>query len=132
MTTKKFYVELIIGVDVEAINREEAENKALQLINDNSLDYINAESITRPKPEPIYFTRIDKDTNGNPRYVCHFLNFITDKDSRPADYNTALARAKKIGGRKFHNKQYGGGIVFQSYNTDDLQKDIFELLEQYK
>lgn len=84
------------------------------------------------KPEPIDFTRINNDTNGNPRYVCHFLTFITDKDSCPASFSLALIRARKLGGTKFDNKQYGGGIAFQSYNTDKLQKDIFELMEQYK
>jgi hypothetical protein len=31
-------------------------------------------------------------------------------------YTIALALAKTLGGRKFHNKQYGGGIVFQEYD----------------
>lgn len=79
----------------------------------------------------IDFTRINNDINGNPRYVCHFLNFINDKDvftSIDERYSLALKRAKKLGGRKFHNKQYGGGIVFQSYNIDGLQKEINDLM----
>ncbi len=87
------------------------------------------------KPEPIDWTRKDNDTNGNPRYVCHFLNFITPKDtftSLDSRYNLALTRAKKLGGRKYHNKQYGGGIIFQCYNTNALEKSIFELMQQYK
>lgn len=70
--------------------------------------------------QTINFTRIDNDINGNPRYVCHFLN-IAD------NYETAVKMANKIGGRKYHTKKYGGGIVFQSYNTDDLKKHIQEL-----
>ena len=82
------------------------------------------------------FTRVNNDVNGNPRYVCHFLNLLTDKEqndirenSNPFEsvndmYNFALQRAKAIGGRKFHNKQYGGGIVFQSYNLQQTIKDI--------
>ena len=31
-------------------------------------------------------------------------------------YRIALNKATKIGGKKYHNKQYGGGIVFQTYN----------------
>jgi hypothetical protein len=78
----------------------------------------------------IQFTRIDSDVNGNPRYVCHFSNLL--KDSENTDdisfkYAMALARAKKIGGKKFHNKQYGGGIVFQSYNIRMLAEEIIEL-----
>lgn len=65
----------------------------------------------------IEFTRISNDTYGNPRYVCHFLN-IAD------DYATAVKLANKIGGRKYHNKQYGGGIVFQSYNIKHTSDKI--------
>lgn len=86
----------------------------------------------------IEFTRITNDTNGNPRYVCHFLNFITQKDSEenPAMmvnatnvlYELAIKKAKKIGGRKYHTKAYGGGIVFQSYNIGDTEKAILNLV----
>jgi 5-formaminoimidazole-4-carboxamide-1-beta-D-ribofuranosyl 5'-monophosphate synthetase len=82
--------------------------------------------------EQIDFTRINNDVNGNPRYVCHFLNFISDKDeftSIDERYELALSRARKLGGRKFHNKQYGGGIVFQSYNIIRLSNSIHELVE---
>jgi hypothetical protein len=91
----------------------------------------------------IEFKRINNDTNGNPRYVCHYSNLLTKQEEgyfceekkqyiEPTlkfndKYPTALSRAKKIGGRKFHNKQYGGGIVFQSYNIDDTEKKIKEL-----
>lgn len=79
------------------------------------------------------FTRVNNDTNGNPRYVCHFLRLTTDDDlpeyqhrldyiSRK--YDLALARSREFGGRKFHNKQYGGGIVFQSYNLRELCDEI--------
>lgn len=53
----------------------------------------------------INFTRVNGDVYGNPRYVCHFLNLSEN-------YNEALKIAHKIGGRKFNNKQYGGGIAF--------------------
>lgn len=66
------------------------------------------------------FKRINNDSNGNPRYVCHYLAFAND-------YSVALLMAKKLGGKKFHNKQYGGGIVFQSYNIDDLSSKIEQL-----
>lgn len=82
----------------------------------------------------IDFTRINSDTYGNPRYVCYFGHFLTDKDKDNNTYNyeTALKRAKKIGGGKYNNKTYGGGIVFQSYNIDETAKDINELIKQYK
>ena len=78
--------------------------------------------INSRKPYKINFTRVNNDVNGNPRYVCHYLELSND-------YDRAVKLANSIGGRKFHNKQYGGGIVFQSYNNDDLQKRILELKE---
>jgi len=63
------------------------------------------------------YKRIKNDTNGNPRYVVHFLA-IAD------DYESALKIARKIGGKKFHNKQFGGGIVFQSYNIEETLKKL--------
>lgn len=80
---------------------------------------------------PDQFTRINNDTNGNPRYVCHFLNFNKKEDFGTVDdkYYTALTRANKIGGRKFHNKQYGGGIAFQSYNIQATCDAINELMK---
>ena len=89
----------------------------------------------------IEFTRINNDTNGNPRYVCHFLNLLSDKEQNEIRantsnafnsvndmYNEAIFKAKKIGGKKYHNKQYGGGIVFQSYNIRETENDILNLL----
>lgn len=77
------------------------------------------------------FTKINCDTNGNPRYVCHFCNLLTEEESRtlPLDqqYNHALFKAKAFGGKKFHNKQFGGGIAFSSYNIKELEQDIRDL-----
>ena len=77
-------------------------------------------------------TRINNDTNGNPRYVCHFLDILNDAERSPETslgdrYTIALAKSRQLGGKKFHNKQYGGGIAFQSYNEGKLEKDILEL-----
>ncbi len=83
---------------------------------------------------PDDFTRINNDGNGNPRYVCHFLHFITDNDEFTSignRYALAVKRANKLGGRKFHNKQYGGGIVFQSYNIGSLCGYINDLMGKY-
>lgn len=92
----------------------------------------------------IEFKRVNGDINGNPRYVCHFLNLLTDQEKGFRDavsdkyvtgsltvterYNVALRRSKELGGRKYHTKSYGGGIVFQSYNIGDLEKSILELV----
>ena len=71
----------------------------------------------------IEWTQIDNDVNGNPRYVCHYLNFNTHVS---VSYDEALTEARKLGGRKFHNKQYGGGIVFQSYNLGNTTEMILK------
>ena len=89
------------------------------------------------KAQSIQFTRVKSDVNGNPRYVCHFLNFLKQDEvyagsdiSLDDKYSIALQRAKELGGKKFHNKQYGGGIVFQAYATDMLEESILELVEK--
>ena len=72
----------------------------------------------------VTFKRIKNDVNGNPRYVCHFL----DMDVHGANaglslterYQNAIKLANKIGGRKYHNKSFGGGLVFQSYSLEEL------------
>lgn len=80
----------------------------------------------------IEFTRVNNDVNGNPRYVCHFLNLLTESELEQLPtaekYPAAIKKANKIGGRKYHNKQYGGGIVFQSYNIAQTEKDILNLV----
>lgn len=77
------------------------------------------------------FDRINNDTYGNPRYVCHYVHFIHPRDEFngiEGRYALALKRAKKLNGRKFHNKQYGGGIAFQSYNLQELVNQINEFM----
>lgn len=68
------------------------------------------------------FTRINNDINGNPRFVVHYLQIAET-------YERALFLSRQIGGRKFHNKQFGGGIAFQSYNTDKLAERIAQIRE---
>lgn len=84
--------------------------------------------------EKISFTRINNDSNGNPRYVLHFLNFLNDEERSflpfAKKYEYALKKAKMLGGKKYDNKQYGGGVVFQSYNTMDLEKKINDLRDK--
>ena len=99
----------------------------------------------------IEFTRVNNDTNGNPRFVCSYHNLLTKEEKgyhngkeyieptikRDNQYSAALKRAKTLGGSKFHNKQYGGGIVFQSYNIGFTEKSILEAtgearIPQYK
>ena len=80
----------------------------------------------------INWTQIKNDINGNSRYVCHFFNLVPDLqgDSLAGLYDIAVKRANKIGGRKFHNKQYGGGIVFQGCYLHQIEQEIKKLIER--
>ena len=87
--------------------------------------------------EAINWTRIKSDINGNPRFVCHF----TDLESFEARfynrvnlnlterYARVVKFANKVGGRKYHNKSYGGGVVFQAYEHQlpDLARRVIEM-----
>lgn len=83
----------------------------------------------------ITFVRVNNDINGNPRYVCHFSDLLNKNEYATAlnkvsiddTYNLALKKAKKIGGKKYHCNDFGGGIVFQSYNLIDLNNKIENL-----
>ena len=75
--------------------------------------------------------RIKNDINGNSRFVVHFLALITDSPLPINEkYNAALFLARKIGGKKFHNKQFGGGISFQAYNAQELQQRITDFVNR--
>ena len=87
------------------------------------------------------WTRISSDVNGNPRYVVHFLALVPDLDTPEIwdehgigtsswKYQQAVKRANKIGGRKFHNKSYGGGIVFQSYELRATEEAIERVVRE--
>lgn len=87
------------------------------------------------------FTRVNNDVNGNPRYVLHFLDLLTREQqdeirtkARPFQaindmYAEAVNKARKIGGKRYKGKDYGGGIVFQSYNLTETANEINELLK---
>tara|TARA_R110000803_G_scaffold93991_1_gene161436 strand:- start:2539 stop:2934 length:396 start_codon:yes stop_codon:yes gene_type:complete len=99
----------------EMVKQEYQDLKKIMNINEEDLK-------VRPEVDLIDFKSVKNDGNGNPRYVCHFLNFADN-------YPRALFLANQIGGRKFHNKQYGGGIVFQSYNIKNLESQILKIKE---
>lgn len=84
--------------------------------------------------EDIHFTRQTNDVNGNPRYAFHFLALVTDSERERMDimslYALAIRRAHEIGGKKFNNKKYGGGIVVQSYSLDATRTDIANLMKR--
>jgi hypothetical protein len=49
-------------------------------------------------------------------YVVHFLQLLITNETPndpEASYQKAIRQAKPLGGRKFHNKDFGGGIAFE-------------------
>lgn len=76
------------------------------------------------------FTKVKNDINGNTRYVIHFLCLIKETEHTDIfkDYDLALSKARKIGGKAYKGKDFGRGIVFQTYNIYDTIKKINELL----
>ena len=87
--------------------------------------------------QPSNCLRVKNDVNGNPRYVVHFLHFLTDKEkegvARFLGYSLAVKRAHDwIGGKRYRAKSYGGGIVFSSYNVESECQRVNEELEKLK
>lgn len=86
--------------------------------------------------KPEQFTQINNDIYGNPRYVIHFLSLaepsLNYKDiSNEYKYILNINKKLGLGGKKFHNKQYGGGLVFQSYSLSSLCNFLNTKLNNY-
>jgi hypothetical protein len=82
------------------------------------------------------FTKVNNDSFGNPRYSVHFtmlkpLGFNTENISKTYEFVLNLNKKLKLGGRKYHNKSYGGGLVFQSYNLKNTIRFLEEKLNAY-
>ena len=106
---------------------EEIKELALAQYGNTSAIYLlafNAIIADDKERNKIRFDRINNDVNGNPRYVVHFLQCRPNDDY---SYVDTCKLMNKIGGRKYHNKSYGGGIVFQSYSTVELENVIVKL-----
>lgn len=89
--------------------------------NDGYYFAFHYSTVTDNKIKPDDFTRIKNDVNGNPRYVLHYIKLANNSNG---GYEEALNIARKHGGSKFHNKQYGGGIVFTEYSIRDLCESL--------
>ena len=77
----------------------------------------------------IEFTRVNNDVYGNPRFVTHFFSFLNEDEQTLSNYNLSVKRANKLGGKKYKGSDFGGGIVFQSYDLNGLRKRIIDMLE---
>ena len=75
------------------------------------------EIYTTSKNKKVECSRVNNDTNGNPRYVMHYLELDND-------YKKALSKSRKFGGKVYRGSDFGGGIVFQSYSLKHTLKDV--------
>ena len=69
------------------------------------------------------FESIDSNKYGNPRYVMHWCslsNEVCKSNTIMQKYNEVLDFCKPLGGKKYHNKKYGGGVDFCTYNLQTL------------
>lgn len=75
----------------------------------------------------VYPTR--SDTYGNPRFVVHFRDFPNldpDPEYRARGIDGIVSMQNRfidnvrhaVGGKRYRGKDFGGGIVFQSYNVE--------------
>lgn len=84
---------------------------------------------------PVY--RTTNDVNGNSRFVVPFIQLfhvdeytaLMETTTLEQRYKLAVKRANKIGGRKYHTKNFGGGIVFA---TSLSAKQLGEYLEKLR
>jgi hypothetical protein len=64
--------------------------------------------------------RINNDVNGNPRWVVSMYWILDENEGEGftilEKFDLALKKARKVGGKMYRGKDFGGGIVFQSYN----------------
>jgi len=70
-----------------------------------------------------HFTKIENDTFGKSRWVCHFSKILTEKELEKLGdkaYKRAVTRANKFGGKKYDTGNFLGHIVFQPYNLQNL------------
>lgn len=98
---------------------------------DKRFYFAQKEQIEVTAPE-LDWHRINCDGNGNGRHVVHFLQCEPmswkNDGGIPDRYARVCKLMNKIGGRKFHNKQYGGGIVFQTSSPEYEEFYIARLL----
>ncbi len=73
-------------------------------------------------------SRVNRDKNGNSRFVGHFLDWILASEGAGFSISQlrelALQRASKVGGRRYRGKNFAGGIVLQVTSADEYEQAI--------
>ena len=78
---------------------------------------MNKEIYTDKQGNKIECYRVNNDIYGNPRYVIHYLYLDND-------YDEAIKKSRKFGGKAYRGSDFGGGIVFQSYSLRHTLKNV--------
>jgi len=75
--------------------------------------------------------KISNDINGNPRWVIGMHWILEEKEGEGLTilerFDLAVKKARKVGGTKYRGRDFGGCIVFQSYDiqtTVNLAKGV--------
>ena len=74
-------------------------------------------TVTLSNGKTVTVHQVNNDAYGNPRYVIHYLD-IADT------YSDALAIIRKIGGKMYTAKWYGGGLVFSTYTLEHTLDEL--------
>ena len=74
-------------------------------------------TVTLSNGKNVTVHQVNNDAYGNPRYIIHYLE-IADT------YSDALALIRKIGGKMYTAKWYGGGLVFSTYNLEHTLDEL--------
>ena len=69
-------------------------------------------------------TQVNGNSLNHPRYVVGWWCFGFKT------YEETIQKCKELGGKKFHNKQFGGGIAFISWNKHELINQLNELIRR--
>ncbi len=93
-------------------------------------DIIATHSHTTEENRMLYRQTANK--YGHPRFAIHFLKLLKADEVHsdlPLDekYKMALDRSRVLGGKKYHNKNFGGGIIFTTFDEIELERKITEL-----
>ena len=73
--------------------------------------------ITLKNGKQVSLHQVNNDAYGNPRYVIHYLELADT-------YSEALALIRKIGGKMYTAKWYGGGLVFSTYTLEHTLDEL--------
>lgn len=95
-------------------------------------------------------TRLNNDVNGNPRYAIHWLALLENEALSQWDkseveskgvwsgniqngltYDIACYIAKQASFKRYHNKSFGGGLSFSSYNVSSDLSHLDTVCERF-